>query len=129
MPLLARIVDGDSVYPRSPCFRIFCSPRFLRFVSCGFGSCSSPLPSSLWVDELGTLFVIHFGAAHPSLNAAPQVPASIYYVIPWLSERLLGVSETSWRLGSVLCMGLALIVLARISAKLLGPPSAWLVVL
>jgi hypothetical protein len=86
-----------------------------------------PLPSSLWVDELGTLFVIHFGAAHPSLNAAPQVPQSLYYALPRFTETVFGTSETSYRLSSVLCMGLAFIVLARIAAKLLGPRSAWLV--
>ena len=86
-----------------------------------------PLPSSLWVDELGTLFVIHFGAAHPSLNAAPQVPQSLYYVLPRFTETVFGASEISYRLGSLLCMGLAFIALARIAAKLFGPRSAWLV--
>src|ERR1700722_10988543 len=61
-----------------------------------------PLPSSMWVDELGTLFVIHFGAAHPSLNAAPQVPQSLYYALPRFTETVFGTSETSYRLSSVL---------------------------
>jgi hypothetical protein len=30
-----------------------------------------PLPTSFWVDEMVTAFVIHYGAGHPSLTVAP----------------------------------------------------------
>ena len=46
-----------------------------------------PLPSSFWVDEMGTAFVVRHGADDPSLRVAPQVPASIYYVLPRLADR------------------------------------------
>jgi len=35
-----------------------------------------PIASSFWVDEMGTVFVARYGASHPSLRAAPQVPES-----------------------------------------------------
>ena len=35
-----------------------------------------PLPSSFWVDEMATTFVVHHGAADPSLRVAPQVAAA-----------------------------------------------------
>jgi hypothetical protein len=41
-----------------------------------------PLPSSFWVDEMATAFVVQHGAADPSLQVAPQVPASLYYALP-----------------------------------------------
>ena len=47
-----------------------------------------PLPSSFWVDEMGTAFVVHFGGNHPSFAIAPQVPASLYYALPRLFETL-----------------------------------------
>jgi hypothetical protein len=48
-----------------------------------------PLPSSFWVDEAGTMFVVRHGARDPSLAIAPQVPASIYFWLPRVSERVL----------------------------------------
>ncbi len=50
-----------------------------------------PLPSSFWVDELVTAFVVAH-PNHPSLTVAPQVPASIYYWMPWIMDRLFGLS-------------------------------------
>ena len=87
-----------------------------------------PLSSSLWVDEMATVFVVHFGPHHPSLKIAPQVADSIYYFLPWISEKLLGPSEVSYRLSSVVCMGAALIVIARIAARLIHREAAWFVV-
>ena len=34
-----------------------------------------PLPSSFWVDEMATAFVVHHGPNDPSFAVAPQVPA------------------------------------------------------
>ena len=67
-----------------------------------------PLGSSFWVDEMGTAFVVHYGANHPSFQVAPQVPASIYYVLPKLFERLFGFSEVAYRVPSIVVMGIAL---------------------
>jgi hypothetical protein len=86
-----------------------------------------PLPSSFWVDELVTAFVVaHPG--HPSFAIAPQVPASIYYWMPRISERLFGLSEVSYRVPSVLMMGLALFLIGRIAARLIHPQAAWFAV-
>ena len=87
-----------------------------------------PLPSSFWVDEMVTAFVVHFGAAHPSLRVAPQVTATVYYWLPRASEALLGFSEAAYRLPSVLLMGLALFLIARLAARLIHPQAAWFAV-
>jgi hypothetical protein len=84
-----------------------------------------PLGSSFWVDETATAFVVHYGAQDPSFAAAPQVPASIYYALPRAAEKLLGFSEAAYRLPSLLLMGLALWVVARLAARLIHPRAAW----
>jgi hypothetical protein len=65
-----------------------------------------PLSSSLWLDEMVTAFVVRY-PAHWSFAAAPQVPASIYYWLPRVSETLFGSSEIAFRIPSVLVMGMA----------------------
>jgi len=87
-----------------------------------------PLPSSFWVDETATAFVVHHGAADPSLAVAPQVPASIYYVLPKAAEKLLGFSEVVYRLPSVLVMLVALGVIWQLGAALIHPAAGWMVV-
>jgi 4-amino-4-deoxy-L-arabinose transferase-like glycosyltransferase len=86
------------------------------------------LPSSFWVDEMGTVFVVHHGASDPTLQAAPQVADSIYYALPALADKLFGASEISYRLFSVIAMGLALLVIARIAARLIDARAAWFAV-
>ena len=87
-----------------------------------------PLASSFWVDEMGTVFVVRHGPQEPSLRAVPQVPASIYYVLPHLAEHLSGFSEIAYRLPSVLAMALALYLIARIAARLIHPAAGWFAV-
>src|ERR1017187_4017982 len=87
-----------------------------------------PLRSSFWVDEMVTAFVVHFGPSHPSLAAAPQVTATIYYWLPWAAERLWGFSEAAYRIPSTLSMGLALFLLARLAMRLIHPDAGWFVV-
>jgi hypothetical protein len=87
-----------------------------------------PLPSSFWVDEMVTAFVVHYGPQHPSLAAAPQVIATVYYSLPRASEALFGFSETAFRIPSVLLMGLALLLLARLASRLIHPQAAWFTV-
>ncbi len=87
-----------------------------------------PLPSSFWVDEMVTAFVVHFGPAHPSLAVAPQVSESIYYALPKVVERLFGFSEVIYRLPSVLLMGLALWFIARLAQRLIHPQAGWFAV-
>jgi mannosyltransferase len=87
-----------------------------------------PLTSSLWVDEMGTVFVVRHGAQDPSLRAVPQVPASIYYVLPRLAERLFGSSEIAFRMPSVLALALALYLIGRIAGRLIHPAAGWFAV-
>jgi Dolichyl-phosphate-mannose-protein mannosyltransferase len=84
-----------------------------------------PLPSSFWVDEMATVFVVQHGPKAPSLAVAPQVPESIYYRLPQAAQALFGLSEFSYRLPSVLLMGLALFLIARLAARLITPEAAW----
>jgi hypothetical protein len=87
-----------------------------------------PLPSSFWVDEMATVFVVHHGPHDPSFAVAPQVPNSIYYRLPQAAEALLGFSEISYRLPSVLLMGMALLLIARLATRLIAPEAAWFAV-
>ncbi len=85
-----------------------------------------PITSSFWVDEMATAFVVHHGADDPSLRVAPQVAASIYYVLPRAAERLLGLSEWAYRLPSLLALGLALWLVARIAVRLFHSEAGWI---
>ena len=87
-----------------------------------------PLPSSFWVDEMVSAFVIHFGSAHPSLAVAPQVTETVYYALPRAAESLFGFSEVVYRLPSLLVMGVALWLIARLAARLIHPRAAWFAV-
>lgn len=86
------------------------------------------LPTSFWVDEMGTVFVVQHGAWDPSLRAAPQVAASVYYALPRLATHLFGTSEISYRLFSVLAMGGALFMMGALAARLIHPRMRWLVI-
>jgi len=85
----------------------------------------APLPSSFWVDEMATVFVVQHGAADPSFQVAPQVPASLYYVLPRIAHNLFGVSEIGYRLPSELLMLAALLLVARLAQRLIHPDAGW----
>jgi Dolichyl-phosphate-mannose-protein mannosyltransferase len=87
-----------------------------------------PLPSSLWVDEMVTYFVVTHGASDPTLRVAPQVADSIYYVLPALAIRVGGVSEISLRFFSLLAMGAALAAIWFLARKLINENAGWLAV-
>ncbi len=87
-----------------------------------------PLPSSFWTDEIATVFIVHYGASHPSLAVAPQLPASIYYWLPRMADAIFGTSEIAYRIPSVIALGLALWLVARIAARLIHPRAGWLAV-
>jgi len=82
------------------------------------------LPSSFWVDEMVTAFVVHQGPADPSLAVAPQVPQSIYYRLPQAAEALLGFSEISYRLPSILAMPWFYSD-CDLAARLIHPQAGW----
>ncbi len=81
------------------------------------------LPSSFWVDEMATIFVVEHGAGDPSLKVAPQVPQSIYY--PVLRALAPGRSEIAWRLPSILFMGLALMFVGLLASRLIQRDAWW----
>ncbi|HTW66326.1 MAG TPA: glycosyltransferase family 39 protein [Bryobacteraceae bacterium] len=87
-----------------------------------------PLPSSFWVDEMATVFVVQHGPHDPSFAVAPQVPDSIYYRLPRAAQSVFGFSEVSYRLPSVLLMGLALFLIAQLARRLIVPEAAWFAV-
>jgi hypothetical protein len=82
-----------------------------------------PLPSSFWTDETETVFIVQ-RPADPSLEIA-QIPPSLYYWLPRAVGGLFGFSELSWRIPSVLLMGLALLMFGRLAARLIDPDAAW----
>lgn len=84
-----------------------------------------PLPSSFWVDEMGTAFVVRQGGDHPTFAVAPQVPASIYYALPAISQRLFGFSEVAYRIPSALVMLVALVFIYNIAVRLIHPDAGW----
>ena len=86
-----------------------------------------PLPSSFWVDELVTLFVVrHPGDA--SFAVAPQVPQSIYYWLPRAAQAIGGTSEIAYRIPSMLAMAVTLWLVARLAARLIHPRAGWFAV-
>ena len=88
----------------------------------------APLPSSFWVDEMATSFVVSHGPNDATLRVAPQVPMSIYYALPRVAEKLFGFSEVSYRLPSLLAMVIALWLIGQIAARLIHPDAGWLAV-
>jgi hypothetical protein len=88
-----------------------------------------PLPSSFWLDEMETVFVTRYGPAHWSLaETAPQAWKSVYYHLPRVSTAWFGSSEIAFRLPSILLMGLTLLLVARLAARLVHPRAAWFAV-
>jgi hypothetical protein len=87
-----------------------------------------PLPSSFWLDETVTAFIVRHGADHPSLAVAPQLTASVYYFLPRLFVSALGGSEIAYRLPSVLAMLVTLFLIGRLAARLIHPDAAWFAV-
>ncbi len=81
------------------------------------------LPSSFWVDEMATIFVVEHGADDPSLKVAPQVPQIVYY--PVLRAVLRGRSEVAYRLPSILFMGIGLMFVALLVRRLIHPDAWW----
>jgi hypothetical protein len=87
-----------------------------------------PMVSSFWVDEMGTVFVVRHGPGDPSLAIAPQVPQSVYYLLPRGVDALVGVSEFGYRLPSLAAMAAALWLIARLAARMIAPGAGWFAV-
>lgn len=87
-----------------------------------------PIGSSFWVDEMGSVFVVHHGSGDPSMRDVPQVADSIYYRLPAIAEKVAGLSEASYRFFSVLAMAGSLWAIYKIAIRLFQPAAGWFVV-
>ena len=88
-----------------------------------------PLGSSLWLDEMATVFVVRHGTQDPSLAVvAPQAWRSVYYFLPRAMEEVFGFSEVVYRLPSVVAMAVALFLVARLAARLIDRRAGWFAV-
>ncbi len=88
-----------------------------------------PMWSSFWVDEMGTVFVVQHGPDDPSLAVAPQVPQSLYYLLPRGAGTLFGTSEFAYRLPSLVAMAAALFAIWWLANRLVRPGAGWFAVL
>ena len=89
-----------------------------------------PLFSSLWLDELGTWWVVKDGlgdAAHRALTFHGQSP--LYYVIVWATRVVGGHSEVVLRLPSLIAATASAFLLYRLARTLIGREAARLAVL
>lgn len=89
-----------------------------------------PLFSSLWLDELGTWWVVKDGfgdAVHRALTFHGQSP--LYYLIVWSTRVVGGHSEAILRLPSLLAAVASTILLYRLARNLIGREVARLSVL
>jgi hypothetical protein len=87
-----------------------------------------PISQSFWVDEMVTAFVVHQGSDDPSFVDAPQVPKSIYYQVARGADRVFGVSEAGYRIPSIIFAAIALLLIARLAARLIHPDAGWFAV-
>lgn len=77
------------------------------------------LSSSFWLDETVTAWVVQHGfreTLHRAVNFQPMFPT--YYVIAWLAKSLGGLHEWVLRIPSMLAMGGATFVVARLGRRL-----------
>lgn len=89
-----------------------------------------PLSSSLWLDELGTWWVVKDGlgdAVHRALTFHGQSP--LYYLIVWAARAVGGNSEVVLRLPSLIATAASAILLYRLARTLIGREAARLAVL
>src|SRR5262245_55799299 len=83
-----------------------------------------PLTSSFSIDEMATGFVVRYGGSHWSFRIARQGPQSLYYWFARVST-VFSQSEVADRLPSVLFMGIAVVLVARLAVRLIHPSAAW----
>ena len=87
-----------------------------------------PLSSSFWLDETATIFVAHYGAAHPSIVAVGSQWHSWYYPAIRMNGEIFGYSEVAARMPSILAMAVLLALLAALVRRLIHPEAAWFAV-
>jgi uncharacterized membrane protein len=89
-----------------------------------------PLISSLWLDELGTWWVVKDGLGDTvdrAFNFHGQSP--LYYLIVWATRTVGGDSEAILRLPSLIATAVSAILLYRLARTLIGREGARLAVL
>jgi 4-amino-4-deoxy-L-arabinose transferase-like glycosyltransferase len=89
-----------------------------------------PLFSSLWVDELGTWWVVKDGlgdAVDRAFRFHGQSP--LYYAIVWAFRTVGGNSEAVLRLPSLIAAAVSVVLLYRLARTLIGREAARLAVL
>ncbi len=89
-----------------------------------------PLFSSLWLDELGTYWVVKDGlgdAVHRALTFHGQSP--LYYSIVWAARSVGGNSEAVLRLPSLIATAASLVLLYRLARTLISREAARFTVL
>ncbi len=104
--------------PVLACLLLACIVRFWLFL----------LPESFWLDETVTAFILRHGGNHPSLAAAPSLGESVYYWLPRISQSLLGFSELTLRLPSLLVTLVSLFLIWRLAARFIHPDAGWVAV-
>lgn len=86
-----------------------------------------PMVSGLWIDELGTFWVID-GDLGSTMDKAwrfhGQTP--LYYTLLWGTTRLIGTSEIAMRLPSLVAMASAAVILYRMARRNFGRDAATL---
>jgi mannosyltransferase len=84
-----------------------------------------PLFSSLWLDELGTYWVVKDGlgdTVHRALAFHGQSP--LYYSIVWVARNVGGESEAVLRLPSLIAAAASLVLLYRLARNLISREAA-----
>jgi mannosyltransferase len=89
-----------------------------------------PLTSSLWVDELGTWWVVKDGVGEAANRAYTfQGQSPLYYLIVWLAKVVGGTSEIALRAPSLVATAGSAVLLYRLVRRLVGREAARLSVL
>jgi mannosyltransferase len=89
-----------------------------------------PLTSSLWVDELGTWWVVKDGIGETARRAYTfQGQSPLYYVIVWLAKAVGGTSEMALRAPSLAATAGSAILLHRLVCRLISREAARMSVL
>jgi mannosyltransferase len=84
-----------------------------------------PMLSSLWVDELGTWWVISGSAREAASRAeAVQGQSPVYYLIEWAMRHVLGRSEFGLRVPSLIFSLAAAVLIYRIAKRLIDAEAA-----
>jgi 4-amino-4-deoxy-L-arabinose transferase-like glycosyltransferase len=89
-----------------------------------------PMTSSLWVDELGTWWVVQAGLGHAIDRAwVYHGQSPLYYMIEWAARAIGGGSEVALRVPSLAASAGSAVVLAGLVRRLIGREAARIAVL